>query len=114
MSSILDTLKSEHEQLRELFARITKTADSEADARHDLLKQIETLLIPHAKWEETVFYPAFEDRADHEQKLIYAEAIQEHRAVEMTRPRLRRDHEPFERRARTGIGARHGRGERVV
>ncbi|HEV2623380.1 MAG TPA: hemerythrin domain-containing protein [Frateuria sp.] len=83
MTNILDTLKTEHDQLRELFAQINKTADSEADARHDLLKRIEALLIPHSKWEETVFYPAFEDRADHEQQLIYAEAIQEHRAVEL-------------------------------
>jgi len=83
MPNILDTLKSEHDRLRELFAKITKTADSEADARHDLLKQIEAVLIPHSKWEETVFYQAFEDRADHDQKLIYAEAIQEHRAVEL-------------------------------
>jgi hemerythrin-like domain-containing protein len=83
MPNILDTLKSEHDRLRDLFARITRTADSEADARHDLLKQIEALLIPHAKWEETVFYPAFNGRADHDQKLIYAEAIQEHRAVEL-------------------------------
>src|SRR5690348_16253926 len=74
MGNILDTLKSEHERLRELFAQIAKTADSEADARHDLLKRIESLLIPHAKWEETVFYPAFEGRASHDQKLIYAEA----------------------------------------
>jgi len=83
MNNILDTLKSEHGRLRELFAQITKTADSEADSRHELLKRIEALLIPHAKWEETVFYPAFEARANHEQKLIYAEAIQEHRAVEL-------------------------------
>jgi hemerythrin-like domain-containing protein len=83
MPSILDTLKSEHDQLRELFAQINRTADSEADARHDLLKRIETALIPHAKWEETVFYPAFDERASHEQKLIYAAAMQEHRAVEL-------------------------------
>ena len=83
MPNILDTLKTEHDRLRELFAQINKTADSEADARHDLLKQIEAALIPHAKWEETVFYPEFEKRASHEQKLIYAEAIQEHRAVEL-------------------------------
>jgi len=83
MPNILDTLKSEHDQLRELFAQINKTADSEADARHDLLKRIEAVLIPHAKWEETVFYPDFEKRASHDQKLIYAEAIQEHRAVEL-------------------------------
>ena len=83
MPDILDTLKTEHDRLSELFASINRTADSEVDTRHDLLKQIETLLIPHAKWEETVFYPEFEKRASHEQKLIYAEAIQEHRAVEL-------------------------------
>jgi len=83
MPNILDTLKTEHEQLRELFAKINNTADSEADTRHDLLKKIEAALIPHAKWEETVFYPEFQKRADHEQQLIYAEAITEHRAVEL-------------------------------
>lgn len=83
MPNILDTLKTEHDRLGKLFAQINQTADSEADARHDLLKRIEALLIPHAKWEETVFYPEFEKRASHEQKLIYAAAIQEHRAVEL-------------------------------
>jgi hemerythrin-like domain-containing protein len=83
MPDILDTLKSEHDRLNDLFAQINKTADTEADMRHDLLKRIEALLIPHAKWEETVFYPEFDRRASHEQKLIYAKAIQEHRAVEL-------------------------------
>lgn len=82
MTDILDTLKQEHEALRQLFARINATADSEKDTRKDLLKQIEDALIPHAKWEETVFYPAFADRATYDEQLIHAEAIQEHRAVE--------------------------------
>lgn len=82
MTDILDTLKQEHGILRELFAKINATADSEKDARKDLLKQIEAALIPHAKWEETVFYPAFAERATFDEQLIQAEAIQEHRAVE--------------------------------
>ena len=84
MRDILVTLKSEHDVLRELFGQINATADSETEVREQLLQQIEENLIPHAKWEETVFYPAFEERASHEQKLLYAEAMQEHRAVEQS------------------------------
>ena len=48
------------------------------------MQKIEANLIPHAKWEELVFYPAFAKRASHDQLLQHAEAIQEHRAVELT------------------------------
>ncbi|MGN6283240.1 hypothetical protein [Frateuria sp.] len=81
MPDILDAPDTEHDRLRGLFAQII--ADREADTRHSLLTQIETLPIPHTKWEKTMFYPAIEDRADHEQKLICAEAFKEHRAVEL-------------------------------
>lgn len=66
-----------------MFAQINETADSETDARPGLLKRIEALLIPHTRMEETVFYPEFEKRASHEQKLICAAAIQEHRAAKL-------------------------------
>ncbi len=82
MRDILTTLKNEHDQLRDLFGRMNATTDEQSDTREDLLKEIENLLIPHAKWEELHFYPAFADRANHDQLLTHAEAIQEHRAVE--------------------------------
>ncbi|MBW3549416.1 MAG: hemerythrin domain-containing protein [Proteobacteria bacterium] len=84
MRDILTTLKQEHDELRSLFKQINATADDDTDTREDLLHKIEAALIPHAKWEEKVFYPAFADRADHEQLLLHAEAMQEHRAVELT------------------------------
>ena len=83
MRNILTTLKSEHDALRGLFSQINATADSDTDMREELLEKIEAALIPHAKWEETVFYPAFAERASHEQMLLHAEAMQEHRAVEL-------------------------------
>jgi len=84
MRSILATLKKEHDVLRDLFGQINATTDRAGKTRTDLLQKIEAKLIPHAKWEELVFYPAFAKRASHEQLLQHAEAIQEHRAVELT------------------------------
>jgi hemerythrin-like domain-containing protein len=84
MGDILATLAREHDELRRLFGRLNATRDEDTTERRQLLEEIEANLVPHAKWEEMVFYPAFEERASHEQKLLYAAAMQEHRAVEQS------------------------------
>ncbi|WP_101927476.1 MULTISPECIES: hemerythrin domain-containing protein [Luteimonas] len=84
MRDILKTLKSEHAELKSLFDEINATTDRAEKRRNELLAKIEAALIPHAKWEELVFYPAFAERASHDELLQHAEAIQEHRAVELT------------------------------
>jgi hemerythrin superfamily protein len=83
MPDILTTLKTEHATLRGLFERLNATDDGAEHQREQLLEQIEALLIPHAKWEEAVFYPAFAERADHDQLKAHAAAVEEHRVVEM-------------------------------
>lgn len=79
---ILKTLQKEHAALRELFATINATTDRAKKGRMQLLESIEGNLLPHAKWEETVFYPAFAERADREGLKTHAEALLEHHAVE--------------------------------
>ena len=81
---ILKTLKSEHDDLRKLFKDMEGTTDRAKKTRSELLGDIEAGLIPHAKWEELVFYPAFKQRADREGLKTHAEAVHEHRAVELT------------------------------
>lgn len=81
---ILKTLKAEHDALRELFSQMEDTSDRAKKSRSDILKKVEANLLPHAKWEETVFYPAFAERADRDGLQTHAEAIEEHRAVEQT------------------------------
>ena len=61
---ILKTLKAEHDQLRALFEEMESTTDRAEKRRTELLARIESNLLPHAKWEETVFYPRFAERAD--------------------------------------------------
>jgi hemerythrin-like domain-containing protein len=81
---ILKTLRAEHDELRALFKQMEETTDRAKKTRADLLAEIEANLLPHAKWEELVFYPAFLERADRDGKKTHAEAVQEHRAVELT------------------------------
>ena len=81
---ILATLRSEHDNLRGLFDQMNATTDRAKKKRADLLKQIEAALIPHAKWEEFHFYPAFKERADRDGLQTHAEALVEHQAVELT------------------------------
>ena len=81
---ILKTLKQEHDMLRDLFEEMKSTTDRASKTRTDLLKKIDENLLPHAKWEEEVFYPAFRERADREGLQTHAEAVEEHRAVEKT------------------------------
>jgi hemerythrin-like domain-containing protein len=79
---ILKTLKDEHDSLRALFEEMKGTTDRAEKKRTDLLTTIEENLLPHAKWEEKVFYPAFKERADRDGLKTHAEALAEHHAVE--------------------------------
>ena len=79
---ILKTLQEEHDTLRKLFDDMKSTTDRAKKTRGDLLEEIEANLVPHAKWEEKVFYPAFKERADRDGLQTHAEALAEHHAVE--------------------------------
>ena len=82
--NILTTLKAEHDEVRALFAQMEDTTDRALKKRSELLEKIKQGLLPHAKWEEIVFYPAFKERADRDGLKTHAEAVQEHKAVEQT------------------------------
>ncbi len=79
---ILKTLQEEHDTLRKLFEEIKGTTDRAEKTRTQLLETIENNLLPHAKWEEQVFYPAFKERCDRDGLQTLAEALSEHHAVE--------------------------------
>lgn len=81
---ILKTLTDEHKKVRGLFDEINDTTDRALKTRAELLERIEDNLLPHAKWEEQVFYPEFKKRADRDGLQTHAEAVEEHRAVEKT------------------------------
>lgn len=81
---ILKTLQAEHDAIRALFEEMESTTDRAVKKRAKLLLDIKAGLLPHAKWEEQVFYPLFAERADRDGLKAHAEAVEEHRAVEKT------------------------------
>lgn len=82
-ADILKTLKDEHDHLRDLFKKMEDTTERAEKGRTELLEKIKQGLIPHAVWEEEVFYPEFKKRADRDGRKTHAEAVAEHRAVEL-------------------------------
>lgn len=82
-ADILKTLKEEHDHLRDLFKKMEDTTERAEKGRTELLEKIKQGLIPHAVWEEEVFYPEFRKRADRDGRKTHAEAVAEHRAVEL-------------------------------
>ncbi|WP_305805138.1 hemerythrin domain-containing protein [Stenotrophomonas sp. YIM B06876] len=82
-ADILKTLKEEHDHLRDLFKKMEGTTERAEKGRQELLAKIQQGLVPHAVWEEQVFYPAFKARADRDGLKTHAEAVAEHRAVEL-------------------------------
>ncbi len=82
-ADILKTLKDEHDHVRDLFKKMEETTERAEKTRPQLLEQIKDALLPHAAWEEQFFYPEFKKRADRDGLKSHAEAISEHRAVEL-------------------------------
>jgi len=64
--------------LKELSETTTRAVKS----RPKLLEKIEEELSIHTQIEEEIFYPAFVEKGGSEQREMYFEALEEHRAVE--------------------------------
>lgn len=65
----IDLLKSDHEQVKKMFAKFEKMDKDDDDAKRELVEQICNQLTIHAEIEEELFYPALRDVLD-EQDLL--------------------------------------------
>jgi hemerythrin-like domain-containing protein len=73
-------LHAEHQKIRELFRHYETTTEPETQ-RH-IAQQVCIALARHAQLEETLFYPAFDAVTDEEGKLLVAEAVAAHQAIQ--------------------------------
>jgi hemerythrin superfamily protein len=91
-SDILDTLKKEHDQVKELLGSL-QSADGAAE-RRSLVKQIKAALIPHTKAEEKVVYDAIVALKDKEAQTHGREGYLEHELAAKTLQRLEKIDNP--------------------
>jgi hemerythrin superfamily protein len=83
---ILDTLKKEHDEVKELLANLQ---DAETSAqRHGLVRQITSALVPHSVAEEKVVYDAVIALADPQAQMDGYEGALEHKWAAKTLERL--------------------------
>ena len=75
----LEMLQADHRKVRQLFQNYENTNDP--TAKQQIADQVFTALNIHAQVEETLFYPAFEDAADDEEKDLVEAALHDHQLV---------------------------------
>jgi iron-sulfur cluster repair protein YtfE (RIC family) len=73
-------LHAEHQKVRDLFRHYETTTDPAT--QRQIVQHVCTALARHAQLEETLFYPAFHAVTDDEGKLLVAEAVAAHQAIQ--------------------------------
>lgn len=73
---IFESIKSDHEELKDLLSRISDTTDQAAKKRETLFADLKTKLATHAKVEEATFYEAMKQ---HGEKAKVLEGVNEHK-----------------------------------
>lgn len=81
-TNALDMLKEDHDKVRKLLGELMDSSGRAEQTRKDLLEKIEKELKVHTQVEEEVFYPAFKEANGNENKKMFFEAKEEHRAVD--------------------------------
>lgn len=83
-SDAIALLKEDHKKVRALLESLEKATGAR---RTKLLGQIDRELKVHTKIEEEIFYPAYREAArKKDDQVMYYEAVEEHRVVEMVLP----------------------------
>ncbi len=73
----LELLKQDHQKVKELFKQAQETEDKKQ--QRQIFKEIKSELETHARIEETIFYPAMEERE--ELKDMVLESLEEHKQM---------------------------------
>ncbi len=90
MLNPIELLKDDHEKVKKLFEQIADTSNQAEKTREKLFLTIERELRVHTTIEEEILYPALRQAAKNdEQRRLYFEAVEEHKAVDLLLPSVR-------------------------
>jgi hemerythrin superfamily protein len=74
-------LKSDHDEVEELFAQYEKQKNKNGGTKGDLIEKICTALTVHAQIEEEIFYPTVREALEDEGEELLDEAEVEHQSL---------------------------------
>lgn len=100
----IDLIKTDHQNVHNLFAEYVACDVDDIDQREDLFQQIEKELLAHGDAEEQILYPAVQTEAPD----IVEEALEEHQEVKQLLSEMLEyevDDEEFESRMNTLMNA---------
>jgi hemerythrin superfamily protein len=98
--NVIDVLKNDHRQVRQLFSEFMSAEDEDFARREDLFQQIDVALLAHSEAEEEILYPSMEKDAPE----LVKDALKEHEAVKqllLEMLDLEVDDEEFDKRMNT-------------
>jgi hemerythrin-like domain-containing protein len=78
-TELFDTLREDHEKIRELFKSIEKSSSTQIDLRKELFTRLEEALLAHMEAEERFFYTALEPHD--EARPMVLESFEEHQVA---------------------------------
>jgi len=87
--SATDLLKSEHDEVRELFKEYKHSGENAHATRKRLIDEASDKLDVHAEIEEKIFYPACRELEDQDARKMVGESVEEHRIVKRLIKELR-------------------------
>ena len=82
-------LKSQHDEVRELFRQYEKSGENAHATRKRLIDEASDKLEIHAELEEKIFYPACRKLTDEEARKMVGESVEEHLIVKRLIKELR-------------------------
>lgn len=86
-------LKQDHKTVKRLFKELETTTERGVKTRQELLDRIEQEIALHTAVEEEIFYPAFREVVqERDDRILYLEAIEEHRVADDALVELKNTH----------------------
>jgi hemerythrin-like domain-containing protein len=79
--SATELLKSQHDEVRELFKQYDRAGESAYATRKRLIDEASRQLEIHSELEEKIFYPACRDLEDEDARKMVGESVEEHLIV---------------------------------
>lgn len=80
-NDFFETIKKDHQEVKDILQKIKKTGDGATKERENLFSKLKMEIMPHMKAEEKAFYPALKEKKEAREDSM--QAVEEHHITEI-------------------------------